>query len=112
MNVANKTQDVNRVIFMAQCGLTKKAEPRRAGDIERRKPSRQTIGSNRRWLRRLVRPRIVSLHKNIRQKSVLAQPASELTTNSRSCEAKTIEKLNSLPNLPKNFAAQNLRLPT
>ena len=40
---------------MARSGLTTKAEPRRAGDMERPKPSRQTEGTNRRWLQRIVR---------------------------------------------------------
>jgi hypothetical protein len=44
--------------------------------------------------------------------SSLAQPASELTNNSRHCEAENHRNLNSLPNFPKTFAAQNLRLPT
>jgi hypothetical protein len=42
------------------------------------------------------------------KKSSTAQLASELTPNSRNCEAENLKKLDQLPNLPKTSAAQNL----
>jgi hypothetical protein len=48
------------------------------------------------------------LKKMSDKKSPAAQLASELTPNSRRCEAENLKKLDQLPNLPKTSAAQNL----